>query len=158
MMDQLSQTSSNISMLSSLLSSEAHREALLKIQNKAHVTKKIMVDEFDRVVADVTASSCLGFNSDELPPEGHGHNKALHVLTKFKDSILSRVLVDTRSSLNVMPKNTLMKLNAMRTFLKTSTLVVKAFDSSKIMVLRDVNLPINGWAIYLYVYLPSDGH
>lgn len=41
-----------------------------------------------------------------------------------------------------MPKNTLAKLNILRTFMKASTLVVKAFDGSKRMVIKDVDLEI----------------
>lgn len=50
--------------------------------------------------------------------------------------------MDTVSSLNAMPKNTLGKLNNVRTSMKASTLVVKAFDGSKRMVVGEVYLPI----------------
>lgn len=133
--DQLSQTPSKISILSLLLSFGAHKESLLKILNKAHVTQDITVNQFDDVVANITASSCLGFSNDELPLEGRAHNKALHIFVKCQDNILSRVLVDTGSSLNVMPKNTLGKLNNVRTSMKASTLMVKAFDGSKRMII-----------------------
>lgn len=46
------------------------------------------------------------------------------------------------SSLNVMPKNTLGKLNNVRTSMKAGTLMVKAFDGSKRMVIGEVDLPI----------------
>lgn len=45
---QLSQTLSKISMFSLLLSSEAHKEYILKTMNEAHVTKVIIIDQFDR--------------------------------------------------------------------------------------------------------------
>lgn len=64
------------------------------------------MDQFDGVVANIIAISCLGFSSDELPPVGKAHNKALHISVKFQDGILSRVLVDSGSSLNIMPKIT----------------------------------------------------
>lgn len=50
--------------------------------------------------------------------------------------------MDTSSSLNVMPNTTLMKLNVERTFMKTSTLIAKAFDDSKKTVIREVDLSI----------------
>lgn len=95
MVDQLSHTPSKISILSLLLSFEAHRESLLKILNETHVTQDITVNQFDDVVANITTSSCLGFSNDELPLEGHAHNKALHMFIKCQDSLISRVLVDT---------------------------------------------------------------
>lgn len=142
MVDQLNQTTSKISMLYLLLSLVAHREALLKILNEAHLTKDITVDQFDGVVTNITASNFLGFSSGEIPSEGYAHNKAPHISVKCQDSILSRVLMDIDSSLNVMPQNTLMKLNVVRTFMKNSMLVIKAFDGLKRMVIGEVDLPI----------------
>ncbi|XP_050875207.1 uncharacterized protein LOC127078828 [Lathyrus oleraceus] len=77
--DQLNQTPSKILMLSLLMSSEAHRKALLKVLNFAHVMQDITVDQFDDVVANITANRHLGFNEAELPLEGNAHNKALHI-------------------------------------------------------------------------------
>lgn len=79
MVYQLNQAPSKISMLSPLLSSEAHKEALLKIINEARVTKNIIVDQFDWVVANITASSCLNFSNEELPAEGQTHNRDQHI-------------------------------------------------------------------------------
>lgn len=84
----------------------------------------------------------MGFNDDELPVEGKNHNKALHISLKCIDTILSRVLVDTGSSLNVMPKTTLMKLPMEGMNMKPSTLIVKAFDGSRRAVIGEVDLPI----------------
>lgn len=142
MVDQLNQTPSKISILSLLLSSEACRGALLKILNEEYVTYDIIVEQFDEVVANITTSSYLGFRNDKLPPEGQTHYKGLHISVMCQDSLLSRVLVDTRSSLNVLPKNTFGKLNTVRTSMKASILVVRDFDGSKRMVIGEVDLPI----------------
>ena len=93
-----------------LLSSEAHREALLKVLNTAYVMQDITTDQFDDVVSNIIASRYLGFNEAGLPLEGNGHNKVLFILVMCVDTLLSRVLVDTNSSLNVMPKATLSQL------------------------------------------------
>lgn len=108
--DQLNQTPSKISILSLLLCSEAHRDALIKLLSAAHVPQEITVNQFEGVVANITASSHLGFCDKDLPPEGKYHNKALHISIECADTIMSRVLVDTGSSLNVLPKNSLTKL------------------------------------------------
>ncbi|XP_050890447.1 uncharacterized protein LOC127095858 [Lathyrus oleraceus] len=140
--DQLNQTPSKISMLSLLLNSEAHRNSLLKVLSAAHITKDITTEQFDDVIACVTTGNFLGFNDDELPVEGKNHNKALHISLKCIDTILSRVLVDTGSSLNVMPKTTLIKLPMEGMNMKPSTLIVKAFDGSRRAVIGEVDLPI----------------
>jgi hypothetical protein len=139
--DQLNQTPSKISMLSLLLNSEAHRNSLLKVLSAAHITKDITVEQFDDVIACVTTGNFLGFNDDELPIEGKNHNKALHISLKCMDTILSRVLVDTGSSLNVMPKTTLIKLPVEGISMKPNTLIVNASDGSRRAVIGEVDLP-----------------
>ncbi|XP_050889924.1 uncharacterized protein LOC127095252 [Lathyrus oleraceus] len=129
--EQLNQTPSKISILSLLLSSEAHRKALLKVLNTAHVMQDITVDQFDDVVANITATRYLGFNEVELPPEGKAHDKALHISVTCTDSLLSRVLVDTGSSLDVLPKSTLSQLLFKGPEMRTSALIVRAFDGSR---------------------------
>ncbi|KAI5438409.1 hypothetical protein KIW84_024235 [Lathyrus oleraceus] len=109
--DQLHQTPSKISILSLLLNSEAHREALLKVLAQAHVTQDITVGQFDGVVANITTCNTLSFSNEELPKEGKNHNRALHVSIKCQEDALARVLVDTGSSLNVLPKRALAKLS-----------------------------------------------
>ncbi|XP_050888930.1 uncharacterized protein LOC127094104 [Lathyrus oleraceus] len=128
--DQLHQTPSKISILSLLLNSQAHREALLKVLAQAHVTQSITVDQFDGVVANITACNTLSFSGEELPEDGQNHNRALNISVKCKDDALARVLVDTGSSLNVMPKRTLAKLSYQGPAMKPSALVVKAFDGA----------------------------
>ncbi|XP_050919635.1 uncharacterized protein LOC127137195 [Lathyrus oleraceus] len=134
--DQLHQTPSKISILSLLLNSQAHREALLKVLAQAHVTQSITVDQFDGVVANITACNTLSFSGEELPEDGQNHNRALHISVKCKDDALARVLVDTGSSLNVMPKKTLAKLSYQGPAMKPSALVVKAFDGAVTSTLR----------------------
>lgn len=54
---------------------------------------------------------------------------------------IARVLVDTGSSLNIMPKSKLSKL-AYKGTLRPNSLVVKAFDGSRRWVIGEVELPI----------------
>lgn len=89
--------SSKISMLALLMSLEAYREALMKFLRAAHVPQEISMNQFEVLVANISARSCLGFNDDELSPEGRNHNKVLHISIEYVDTVLSRVLVDTGS-------------------------------------------------------------
>lgn len=59
-----------------------------------------------------------------------------------KGNTLSRVLVDTGSSLNVLPKSTLMKINYAGVELRSSDLIVRAFDGSRREVFGEVDLPV----------------
>ena len=73
----------------------------------------------------------ISFNDDEIPPDGHGSTKALHITTKVKDCTLPKVLIDNGSSLNVMPLSTLMRLPVDRSYMKCSRTVVRAFDGTR---------------------------
>ncbi|XP_050919706.1 uncharacterized protein LOC127137279 [Lathyrus oleraceus] len=102
----------------------------------------ITVDQFDDVVANIITNRYLGFNEAELPPEGNTDNKALHISVMCTNSLLSRVLVDTGSSLNIIPKTTLSQLQFKGPEIRTNTLIVRAFDGSRRQVIWEVDLPI----------------
>lgn len=140
--DQLKQTPAKISMLSLLLSSEAHRTALMKVLSDAHVAQDISVCQFDGIVGNIVAANHLTFADDELPPGGRKHNQALHISVKCGDYVLARVLIDNGSSLNVMPKSTMDKLDVDCSYMKPSSTLVRAFDGSKKEVLGEMEFPI----------------
>ena len=72
----------------------------------------------------------------------YGFNTRLKPNREFLRSLLSNVLVDTGSSLNVMPKSTLDQLSYQGAPLRRSTFLVKAFDGSRKNVLGEVDLPM----------------
>ncbi|KAA0065724.1 uncharacterized protein E5676_scaffold488G00050 [Cucumis melo var. makuwa] len=129
--EQMHHTQARISLLSLFLNSEPHREVLLDILNKAHVGHDISVEKFSGIIGNITSSNSIVLTDDEIPPEGLGHTKALHIQVKCKDYVIARVLVDNRSTLNIMPKSTLLKLPVDMSHIKSSTMVVKAFDGSR---------------------------
>ncbi|XP_050909131.1 uncharacterized protein LOC127122899 [Lathyrus oleraceus] len=120
---------------------EEDRE-FLKIIKKTYVAEDISVIQFDDVVANLNASSCLMFTDDDLPPNGREHNMALHISIQCTDVTLARVLVDTGSLLNVLPKTTLAQLNIEGVQMRPSALIVKAFDGSKRTVIGEIDFPI----------------
>ena len=140
--EQLGKTPSNISMLSLLLCSEAHAKASVKFLKTAHVPQEISVDQFEDCVASLTADNGLGFSDVDLTLRGRKHNEALHVSVECRGTTLAHVLIDTGSSLNVLPKNALDRLDCEGFTLKPSNIVVRAFDGSNIMVHGEVDVPI----------------
>ncbi|XP_073224697.1 uncharacterized protein [Cicer arietinum] len=58
------------------------------------------------------------------------------------DHIISRVLIDNGSSLNVISKSTLAKLPCDGTYMRPSPMVVRAFDGSRREVMGEIDLPI----------------
>ncbi|XP_050914741.1 uncharacterized protein LOC127129632 [Lathyrus oleraceus] len=113
--DQLNQTPSKISMLSLLMCSEAHRDALVKFLRTSHVPQAISVCQFEGVVNNIATSLSL---------------------------VLSRVLIDIGSSLNVMPKSSFAKLTVEGLVMKPSEIIVRAFDGTRRTVIDEVNFPM----------------
>ena len=129
--EQRGHTPSKIAMLDLLLCSEAHAKALVKFLKTAHVPQETSVNQFEDCVASLTVDNGLGFSDADLTPRGRKHNDVLHVSVKCKGSTLSHFLVDTGSSLNMLPKNALDKLDCEGLTLKPNNIVVRAFDGSK---------------------------
>ena len=113
------------------MSSEPHRALLVKVLNQAHVVEDISMEGFEGIVNNITADNYLTFTNEEIPVEGRGHNRALHVSVKCLDHIVAKVLIDNGSSLNVMPKATLDKFPFNVSHLRPSSMVVRAFDGSR---------------------------
>ena len=93
-------------------------------------------------MSSLTADNGLGFSDADLTARGRKHNEALHVYVKCRGTTLALVLVDTGSSLNVLPKKVLDRLDCEGLTLKRSNIVVRVFDGSKRMVHGEVDIPI----------------
>ncbi|KAI5394366.1 hypothetical protein KIW84_061158 [Lathyrus oleraceus] len=91
--DQQLQTPSKIYVLSLLMNSEPHREALQRVLDVAYVDHDVTIEQFDSIVANITACNNMSFCGDDLPKEGKDHNLALHISMNCKDDALSNVLV-----------------------------------------------------------------
>lgn len=103
----------------------------MKLLSSTFVPQDITVNQLEGVMASISADNGLGFTDFDLLPEGRNHNKALHISMECKGTTLSRVLVDTRSSLNVLPKSALMKIKYTGVELRSSDFIVRAFDGSR---------------------------
>ena len=76
---------------------------MLKVLKQAYVPHNALIDKIDHLVGNIMMDNYISFSDDEIPPNGHGITKTLHITTKIKDCTLSKVLIDNGSSLNVMP-------------------------------------------------------
>ncbi|KAJ9182858.1 hypothetical protein P3X46_006805 [Hevea brasiliensis] len=140
--EQLRKTPARISLLSLILSSEVHRQALQKILDKAFVSPDITPRQFEKIVGQIQAFSFFTFLEDEIDPAGLAHTKALHVTVKCKGCIVAKVLIDNGSALNVLPNATLARLPVDRSNIRQSAMVIRAFDGTRREVLGDIDLPL----------------
>jgi len=100
------------------------------------------VGGFGEIVNNITANNYLTFADEEMPVEGRGHNKALHVSVKCMDHIVAKELIDNGYSLSVMPKTTLDKFPFDASYMRPSSMVVRAFDGSRCDVKGEIDLLI----------------
>ncbi|XP_058759396.1 uncharacterized protein LOC131632676 [Vicia villosa] len=131
-----------ISMLSLLSCSKTHAKAMMKFLEAAHVPQDISVNQLENCIANLTTENYLGFSDADLSPSGKNHNKALHISIECGGTTLAHVLVDNGSSLNVMPTLVLDKLRPEGATLKSSDVIVKAFDGSMSAVHGEIELSI----------------
>jgi len=122
--------------------SEPHRKLLMKIPSEVHVAHDISGEKFGGIINNINATNYFTFTDEELPIEGRGHSKALHVLVKGANHMVAKVLVDNGYSLNVMPKMTLDKLPFNASYIRPSFMVGRAFDGSWRDVRGESDLPI----------------
>ncbi|XP_070009922.1 uncharacterized protein [Nicotiana sylvestris] len=138
--DQLNKTPAQISILALLQNFEAHKNALLRVLSKAYVPRNITGREMANMVGQVLESHKITFHEDELPPEGLGHNKALHITVQCEDYFITKILIDGGSSLNICPLVTLKKLGKGLHEIKDGAINVKAFDGSQRSTIGEISL------------------
>ncbi|KAF1879695.1 hypothetical protein Lal_00044314 [Lupinus albus] len=124
------------------MNSEAHREVLFKVLNRAHVNHDISTDKLGGIINNIMIDNFISFSDQEVPIEGRGHTRPLHISVMCKDFVIGRVLIDNGASLNVMTKRTLSKLPVGDAILGPSSTVVKAFDGARRDVVGEIELPI----------------
>nr|XP_016509786.1 PREDICTED: uncharacterized protein LOC107827208 [Nicotiana tabacum] len=118
--DQLRKTPAQISLLSLLLHSEEHRRVLIKTLNEAYVPEKTTVNQLEKMAERFFEVNKISFSDDDLPEEGAGHNKALHLMVKCEGHYVKGVMIDGGSSVDVCPLSILQQLNIDSNRIRTS--------------------------------------
>ncbi|XP_071901006.1 uncharacterized protein [Coffea arabica] len=140
--EKLSKSPAQISMLELLFSSDVHRDALIEVLTKAQIPRDISVDNFSHVVGSVLFTKQITFSDDELPVEGIGHNKALYIVVRCNGKMLPKVLIDNGSALNICPWSTLEKLGLQDIKLRPSGTIIRGFDGAQREPIGEVDLVI----------------
>ena len=127
---QLNKSPTHISILALLPSSKVHHEALLKVLKETYVPTGITNSSFKGMVSLVLATNKVSISDDELPLEDRNHTLAMHIIVKCEDMIVTKVLIDNGSALNVYPMATLERLKVDMSLIKPSTMIIRAFDDT----------------------------
>ncbi|KAK8978449.1 hypothetical protein V6N11_008760 [Hibiscus sabdariffa] len=155
--EQLHKLPVRISVLALLLSSESHRNALLKVLNETFVPKDISVNKLDKLANNINADNFIYFNDDEISPNGRGTAKALHITTRCKGYTLPGVLIDNGLALNVLPLSTINRLPVDSSHMKTCHNLVRAFDGIERSVMGRIEIQLQiGPIVYDVDFLVMD--
>lgn len=140
--EQLKKTPARISLLSLVLTSELHRKALLKILDEAYVKPDVTPQCMVNMVDPIKHVSSITFSDEEVVSQSEKNPRALHITLKCKGFIVSKVLIDGGSALNVLPRSTLTQLSMSTDDLTPQVMVVRAFDGTKRDILGEVVLSL----------------
>ena len=113
------------------MSSQSHRQALMKALDDTYVPSGTSGDNVAAMIHQVIRGHRINFCYNELPVEGRSHNKALHITVICRDKVVNRVLVDDGSGLNICPLSTLRHLRFDRTKLEQNQVNVRSFDEAQ---------------------------
>ncbi|XP_075101833.1 uncharacterized protein LOC142177260 [Nicotiana tabacum] len=108
--DQLRKTTSQVSLLSLLLSSNEHQKVLLKTLNEAYVPVETSVEQLERMAEQYFEDNRISFSHDDFPPEEGAHNKALHLTVKCEGYYVKRVMLDGGSGVDIFPLSPLQRM------------------------------------------------
>ncbi|PKI55416.1 hypothetical protein CRG98_024189 [Punica granatum] len=140
--EQMGKSPAHISLLALLLSSEPHRNALLKVLTAAQVPKDTAPDRIEETMISIFLNQ-ISFADDELSSEGQGHLRALHIVCKCNNHVVGRVMINNGSALNVCPISTLKQMNVDMSCIRASKTTVRAFDGSRREVNGEIDLLID---------------
>ncbi|XP_075633491.1 uncharacterized protein LOC142605950 [Castanea sativa] len=90
----------------------------------------------------VLATNQISFTDDELPQEGIKHALPMHIMVKCENMIVSRLLIDNGLAMNVCRMSTIECLNMDTSFIRPTTMIIKAFDGTLREVQGEIELAI----------------
>ena len=85
-------------------------------------------------------SNAITFTNNELPKEGAGHNKALHLTVTCEGYYVKRVMIDGGSGVDICPLSTLQSLKVNTDRVCPSNVFVPAYDGSRRDTIGEIKL------------------
>lgn len=140
--EQRRKTPAHISIMDMLMSSDSHREALVKVLSRVSVPDNTTSEILGATIGKMVDANKISFWKDKLPMEGMDHNKCLHITFKCGDKVVSRVLVDGGSGVNICLFSMLQELGIHLREVKESHVRVKTFDGSQKDVIGEIYIAL----------------
>ncbi|KAH7836661.1 hypothetical protein Vadar_004049 [Vaccinium darrowii] len=140
---QLERTPASVSIWGLLSSSREHRQKLIKTLSNMEVPPDTPPEALISLLAPNQAKHVVTFTEKDLPPEGAGHNKPLHITMKCMGKWVPVILLDNGSALNVCPLRTAYCLGFTTKDFQPSNLGVRAYDNTRRDVVGIIQLEIS---------------
>ena len=151
--EQLKKSPAQILLLSLLLHSEEHRLVLSKVLNEACVSKETTINQLENMTKCIFESNAITFTNDELPKEGAGHNKALHLTVTCEGYYVKRVMIDGGLGVDICPLSTLKSLKVYTDRIRPSNVYVQAYDGSRRDTIGEIKLNMKiGPLVFMIVF------
>ncbi|XP_017604862.2 uncharacterized protein LOC108451713 [Gossypium arboreum] len=138
--EQLRKQPTRISVLALLLSSEVHREALMKVLNETYVTHDISINKLNRLVNNISADNFIYFNDDEIPQGAEGQLRPCILLLDAREFVnatfisegselpVPRIARATRMALQMMEGKEALPGKGLRKYLQGGTQIPKLIE------------------------------
>nr|XP_009616645.1 uncharacterized protein LOC104109133 [Nicotiana tomentosiformis] len=140
--EQMKKTPAQISIMDLLMSFDSHKDALLKVLSGVSLPSNTTSEALAERIGKIVEANMIIFRRDQLPIEGASYNKALHITVKCGDKVVSQVLVDGGSGVNICSLSTLQELGIHLREVKESHVKVRAFDSLQKDVIGEIYLAL----------------
>jgi len=98
---KLKKTSVRISLVSLVLSSKPHRNALQRVLKGVYVPPRYSLKDYGVSSGRIHTANYIYFTKDEINTRGMSYNKPLYITVRCKDCTIGKVLVDNGLDLNV---------------------------------------------------------
>ncbi|KAG5620527.1 hypothetical protein H5410_005745 [Solanum commersonii] len=85
-------------------------------------------------------SNTITFTNDEIPAEGAGHNRALHLIVKCERHYVKRVMIDGGSRVDIFPLSTMQRLKINRNRIRPNNVFVRAYDDLRRDTIGEIKL------------------
>ncbi|PKI57093.1 hypothetical protein CRG98_022597 [Punica granatum] len=121
------------------------------------VPKETAPDRIEETVSSIF-SNVISFSDDELPSEGWAHSRALHIVCKYNNFVIGRVMIDNGSAFNVCLVSTLKQMNVDLNRVRPSKTAVRAFDGSRREPAPRKTLDPLSWSRSLVLAPKDQGH
>ncbi|KAM3281649.1 hypothetical protein P3S67_027295 [Capsicum chacoense] len=124
--------------MSFLMSSKAHRNALMEVLCGVRILKETTSETLATAIGRVVEANKVSYHDDKLSSKGAAHNKALYIIVRYHDKIMYRVLIDGVLGCKICPFSTLRDLGVNIDDIRESQVKVRAFDGLQRNVIREI--------------------